>query len=157
MENYKSRLFSEWLSERKLAVSHRIRFYVQWVERFERFRKGHREGWRDSLRLFVESLDAQDMEDWRVRQAAESVELYFGQFAPDEGGAGAIADPGGDNQGRTWLVELERILRLRHYSPRTLAAYADWSRRFIGYAGGGAKMPTDEDAQIFLSHLAKQR
>lgn len=50
-----------------------------------------------------------------------------------------------------------RILRLRHYSPRTPAAYADWSRRFIGYAGGGARMPTSEDALAFLSHLATQR
>jgi integron integrase len=66
-------------------------------------------------------------------------------------GGGAAGEPR-----RPRLLEvLRRELRLRHYSPRTEAAYAHWVRRFILFHGkrhpremGGVEI------EAFLSHLA---
>jgi integron integrase len=53
------------------------------------------------------------------------------------------------------LVELERLLRLRHYARRTQRAYLGWARRYLRYLGNGRSTPpTPEDAKAFLSHLA---
>ena len=56
------------------------------------------------------------------------------------------------------VAELGRILRLRHYAPRTERTYVGWTRRFLQYVGRpGEHVPTGEDVQAFLSHLAVQR
>ena len=55
------------------------------------------------------------------------------------------------------LAELERVLRLRHYAGSTQRSYVGWSRRFLQYVGrSGAHVPTGDDLQAFLSHLAVQ-
>lgn len=53
------------------------------------------------------------------------------------------------------LAELERILRLRHYAASTQRTYLGWNRRFLEYMGpSGQRLPSDDDVQAFLSHLA---
>jgi integron integrase len=53
------------------------------------------------------------------------------------------------------LTRVRQALRLRHYSPRTVAAYVGWVRRYVRYHGtrNPAEMGADEVAR-FLSHLA---
>ncbi|MCH7521226.1 MAG: hypothetical protein IIB42_05945 [Candidatus Marinimicrobia bacterium] len=53
------------------------------------------------------------------------------------------------------LAELERILRLRHYAPRTERAYVGWARRFLLYVGrSGEVVPADKDVQGWRAHSA---
>ncbi|MBM3317759.1 MAG: integron integrase [Candidatus Eisenbacteria bacterium] len=53
------------------------------------------------------------------------------------------------------LAELERLLRLRHYSPRTERTYLGWARRYLRYlsATGGRRSDT-EAVKAYLSYLA---
>ncbi|MBN2449421.1 MAG: integron integrase [Lentisphaeria bacterium] len=56
------------------------------------------------------------------------------------------------------LSDERRILRLRHYSPKTETAYLDWARRFAAYCG--MRPPTalsEGDIRRYLSHLAMER
>lgn len=54
--------------------------------------------------------------------------------------------------------ELERILRLRHASPRTIEAYQSWTRRFIRYHGRRHPAELGEhEVSAFLTHLAIER
>jgi integron integrase len=56
----------------------------------------------------------------------------------------------------TLIEELRRVLRLRHYSPRTELAYVGWTRRYLRFHG--MRHPRDlREAEItrFLSHLAE--
>jgi site-specific recombinase XerD len=53
------------------------------------------------------------------------------------------------------LTELRRVLRLRHYSPRTEASYVGWVRRFVRFHGN--RHPRDlgaPEVEAFLSDLA---
>jgi len=56
----------------------------------------------------------------------------------------------------TLLDDLRRVIRLRHYSPRTEVAYVAWTRRFIVFHGRRHPATLDEgDIGRFLSHLAE--
>ena len=59
---------------------------------------------------------------------------------------------------RKLLDELADLLRTRRYSPRTVEAYAMWTKRFVRFHG--LRHPRDLDAthvSAFLSHLALKR
>lgn len=59
---------------------------------------------------------------------------------------------------RKLLDELADLLRTRRYSPRTIEAYAMWTKRFVRYHG--LRHPRDLDAthvRAYLSHLAVER
>ena len=62
-------------------------------------------------------------------------------------------------QPKTKLLQLVRSnMRLRHYSPRTEAAYVDWIKRFIHYHG--TRHPSELGAahvREYLRHLAEER
>jgi integron integrase len=52
---------------------------------------------------------------------------------------------------------MESVLRLQHYSPRTLEAYAAWVRRFLAFHRGRDITQLDaESARRFLSALAER-
>lgn len=73
--------FAGWLRQRRLAPEHRIPHFERWVERFLRFsRTRPPESWSDSLRVFLEDLAEGQAPDWQIRQAADAVSLYCGQF-----------------------------------------------------------------------------
>lgn len=51
-----------------------------------------------------------------------------------------------------------RLLRLRHYAPRTESTYLGWTRRFLEYVGkSGQHVPGAEDVKAYLSYLAVRR
>ncbi len=70
-----------------MARENRVPYFLKWVQRFlglARARPG--ESWHDSLRIFLEDLEAGGAPDWQVRQAADAVSLYHGQFLESAGG-----------------------------------------------------------------------
>lgn len=153
--------FSGWLRERRLAPDNRIPYFVWWVERFLRLRLTRpRESWEDTLHVFLDDLGAGGTADWQVRQAADAVSLYCGQFwstAEEGGDAGTptgkpALDPGDA------IDEMRRLLRLRHYSPRTERSYVGWAGRFFRYLEKTASAPpTSADVKAYLSFLATRR
>lgn len=164
--------FGGWLLERRLAPAHRVPYCIRWIPRFLSFRRGRpREQWGDSLQVFLEDLEAGGVLDWQIRQAAESVSLFCGQFCSE---ADAQVAPSGDTptetldpvaatrespfQPESVLPELRRLLRLRHYSQRTERCYAGWAQRFLRYLSRTSEQrPTAADAKAYLSHLATHR
>ena len=62
-------------------------------------------------------------------------------------------------QSKTKLLRsLRTNLRLRHYSPRTEAAYVDWVRRFVRYHGMRHPRELGADGvRDYLRHLAEDR
>jgi len=56
------------------------------------------------------------------------------------------------------IAQLRTTLRVRHYSPRTEAAYVGWARRFVHFCELRHPTACDEkDVQCFLAYLAEQR
>jgi len=190
--------FGNWLWRRRMVPEQRIQHYEDWVGRFLRFRRARpAEAWHDTLRVFLEDLGEGQMDGWQIRQAAEAISLYCGQFLPSASThAGRPALPGKASplpsrpveaaqipSPRTplaasfppgapspsparpapdsaadpavHLAEMQRVLRLRHYSHRTQRAYLGWARRYFRYLGPArAKSPAAEDVKAFLSFLA---
>jgi hypothetical protein len=73
--------FQEWLRGRRLAPDFRVPYYARWVQRFLRLRASRpRETWRDTLTVFLEDLGEGQCEPWHLRQAADAVTLYCGQY-----------------------------------------------------------------------------
>jgi hypothetical protein len=55
------------------------------------------------------------------------------------------------------LVEMEQLLRLRHYAPRTMQTYLSWARRFLQYLKQSGGTLGAEGVRAYLSHLATAR
>lgn len=176
--------FGQWLRDRRMAPEHRIPHFIRWVQRFQRLsRIRPREVWQDTLRVFLEDLDVGETPVWQIRQAAHAVTLYCGQFraatirlSGDESGGsrtmGVHSTTAAPAAGRTdpdphaaspsppfdppaALAEMQRILRVRHYSPRTERSYMGWARRYLRYhRARGTRAPGTPDAQAYLSQLA---
>ena len=78
--------FEEWLRERRVAPDHKVPHLARWVERFLRVRDSRpREVWQDTLVVLLEDLGEGQYEPWQVRQAADAVTLYCGQFCSGMG------------------------------------------------------------------------
>lgn len=202
--------FSAWLLERRLATEQQVPIFEQWVGRFLRYQRDRpRQAWQDSLKTFLDDLDEGQLPAWRLRQAADAISLYFGQFRSSRLSANRLPGPGPGlvpesrpgppssravpstsapaNSNRRFppsasgpqqppspqtparveacavqpmkpavaLAEMERLLRLRHYSPRTLRAYLGWVRRYLRYLkADGNRAIVPEDAKAYLSVLA---
>lgn len=171
--------FASWLRERRMARENRVPFFLKWVQRFlglARVRSG--ESWHDTLRVFLEDLEAGGMPDWQVRQAADAVSLYCGQFIKAAGGRSAskrnhpvpqegprpspdedppVASRTDPADPEATVNELERLLRLRHYSRRTVRSYTGWVHRYLDYVQKtGSGTLRSRDAQAFLSHLVTE-
>ena len=70
--------YALWLHQRRPAPGHRIPYFARWVQRFLRMATTRPpEPWRDTLRGFPDDLRTPD---WQIRQAADAVSLYGGQF-----------------------------------------------------------------------------
>jgi hypothetical protein len=83
--------------------------------------------------MIMDDLGAGRLQSWQLRQAADAVTLYCGQFSEENATPGrkevdsaeAVAEPS------EALREMGRLLRLRHYSGGTERTYLGWARRCI--------------------------
>lgn len=149
--------FAAWLRQRRIASDSQIPYFVRWVERFLRLsRLRPRDVWRDTLQIFLENLAEGQTPDWQIRQAADAVGLYCGQFRPpDVVPSTKPVQPSLPCGLLASVAEMRRLLQLRHYSPRTERCYTGWARRYLQYLGDlRTAPPTSADAKAYLSHLA---
>ncbi len=153
--------FEHWLRQHRLVAENRIGFTLAWVKRFLRLRATRSgEGWRDSLEAFLRDLSEGQTFDWQLRQAADAVTLYCGQFCVQQG---TRLFPQGRSQAQPptpapqeALAEMRRLMQLRHYSPRTESCYLGWARRFLRHRHSEG-VPTPDDLKTYLSYLATRR
>ena len=151
--------YASWLREKRLAPDNQIRYFASWVQRFLRCR-GTRpvESWQDTLRAFLQILEADGREDWQIQQAATAVSLYCGQFRR-KNYTGASPDGNIPSLGHAeMLAEMDRLLRLRHYAASTHRSYLGWARRFLRYIDPqGRRQPSAEEVSAYLSFLATRK
>lgn len=151
--------FIAWLKQRNLVSEKRIPFVVDWVERFMRLRSSRprSERWKDTLELFLQDLSAGQAADFQLRQAAEAVTLYFGQYRGLQDPPVSPSAPTSPLTPRKALEEMSRLMRLRHYSPRTEETYVGWARRFLAHLRRTGSQPSADEVSTYLSHLATAR
>ena len=156
--------FQKYLLSRKLVPGKNVNFYAYWASRYLTFTNRLKNADpAEALRLFLEDLHSREnIADWQIRQAKEAIQIYSDHF---HGGKTAGID---DDGAKTPLapfdkdlvmVNMQKAIRVKHYSLSTERTYMDWARRFFDYAGnmkGGLlrETPGAEDIREFLTHLA---
>jgi integron integrase len=176
--------FEEFSRQRGLVDDRHLPFYLKWVLRFLRSEFDREKLLSDDLlQCFSDQLARDDsLEDWQRRQAMKAVELYLNVFLPATGAecqvasggdandlAGITARSGGTavspssregprptNEGeQDALRKMKELLKIRHYSPRTLQTYTEWTLRYFKYAKRqNLAWDVPESVRAWLSYLA---
>lgn len=77
---------------------------------------------------FLDKLREKKQTDWQIKQAAHAVSLYW---------------------------DVQRALKARHYSPKTLKSYNHWARKLQSFKKDREPSSlTSEDVKEFLTYLA---
>lgn len=105
---------------------------------------------------FARAMEMEGKDEWQCRQAFQAVKLWQSvQVAsvPSESALGTIDAP---PAWPTIMEQMERNLRTKQYSPRSVKTYLEWIRRFSQHC---PTPPTDSveasrAVQGFLDHLA---
>lgn len=154
--------FQKFLLDKKMAPEKNVPFYAIWASKYFNFARKKQipsEEYQESAVIeFIEALKSDPkIPDWQIRQAHDSIRLYYFHyrgFKPDNLPTVKSAD---------WvpemLKEVQRLIRLKHYSYSTEKTYLQWIKRFIEYARQTGKRESGEqldaaDCKNFLSHLA---
>lgn len=152
-----------------------------WVWAYRNFcrEQGVPEHHVESLDRYMLALAEQGKASFQQKQAAQAVTVYK-ELLGENGGQGQpfsetiscasqrIRDGGGSSVGKheydvpeVWkrvYDELFTVIRMRHYSQKTIRTYTTWLRLFQGFSRDkdpAALMP--EDVKAFLNHLAVER
>jgi integron integrase len=105
---------------------------------------------QEPAQTFASFLERNGLPDWQCRQAYQAIRIWTSLPEPEP----AVVSS-------EWAVVLERFARNlaeQHYSPRTIASYADWGRR---WALRSPSVPKDGEAasaqvQEFLRFLVHE-
>ena len=134
--------FKEEIIRKGLVPEKNLPYFMMWVKKyFESCCKSEAE--------FSDFLSEQGREDWQIRQALDAVRLYREFSGGLNGEERFYGNP---------LQALERMLKVRHYSPRTVKVYLYWSRDFLGYCREfDIDNKADSSFRDYLTMLALKR
>lgn len=172
--------FEDFVRQRSLVDERYLPFYLKWVLRFLRSEFDREKlGSSDLLQCFSDQLARDDaLEDWQRRQAMKAVELCLNVFLREQkngmergaegmGGSGGATStspgrggtqPSKAEDEQAALREMKNLLKLRHYSPRTLQTYEEWVKQYFGYARSQKLTWNSGDTvRAWLSYLATKR
>jgi integron integrase len=152
--------FQKYLLERELAPPKNVTFFAYWVSRYFAFaRKRDISTTEYQESAIIEFLDALRAEkrilEWQPRQADDALRLYYFHYLGKRDKQPSSKPIPTDVPGT--LLEVRRLIRLRHYSYSTERTYVQWIERFLAYAlkpGKRISGVTDDDFKDYLSHLA---
>lgn len=132
-----------------------LRFYLDFCAKYK-----HPPRDPDSLEPFLQKLASKNQSSDAQKQAAHSVALYYETmknwkaFSPADNNSSDRASPAWD----AVYLDLKNEIRVRQYSPKTLATYRIWIEQFQRFCKN--KSPdeiTSDDAARYLSYLATER
>jgi integrase len=153
MEGFKSYLLSGHVPDEKKAG-----FYLYWVSQFYGHcnkSPGDRVGSKDIDR-YLKSLSRR-REDWQIQQASEAIELYL-FFRRKKQDTRNSKRPDANEQWKSVVDDMKKMLRLKHFSLRNEKTYLGWMRRFYRFLNGQPPNRLDSThVKDFMTHLAVDR
>jgi len=155
--------FQHFLLGKELALEKYVPFYALRVSQFLVFANRHPENDLQALiHEFLERLKTKEnVSEGLTRQAQDAIQLYLYHYKDGiryrEIRFGR-ANEGALSSTTNVLVNMKRLIRVRHYSYSTEQTYLAWARRFLDYMSKDKKSNVAEydgvDVKSFLSHLA---
>jgi len=167
--NFRSAEFAQFLLKSRMIQAGKEKYMVVWVRRFFEFSSlltGQLD-WPDQLALFMRDLQASGtLQDWQLRQADQSVRLYFVNFLKKGSCAKnalkftpTITPASVDTAAARKMFR--EALRLRNYALRTEKTYLGWVDaycRFCAEKSGSTDVnPTADRIRDYLAYLAIHR
>lgn len=119
--------FQEVLEGARVPSTHWF-YHRRWVEMWLKRLEGG-EPPPDAAKRFGNTLEMEGVPDWQCRQALRSVECWLEAREAVLSKQVDTVPP----EKMTWpeaILEMERILRVQQYSPRTAESYLMWVRKF---------------------------
>ena len=164
---FNSSNFARFLLESNLVSTGKEKFIVHWVRKFFQFSVQYPEiRWPEQLSIFLRDIQkTRYYEDWQIRQADQSVRLYFINFLKENTtchSENSSIDTIAPDMAQS-LLQFQESLRLRNYARRTEATYTDWVKRYFHYCNGkNTNKPqhvfhSPDAVRDFLAHLAVKR
>jgi integron integrase len=157
--------FQAFLRDRNLVPEKNISYYAGWVSKFLSFSNKDMQSDHNKLVLeFIEALKTdKDYPDWQISQARQAVQLYLVNFKGKivSGEANPLiscVEKGTDIP--QIIKEMQRLIRLKHYSYSTERTYLDWANRFFRYVHETKSKDAlfvSDDIKQYLSYLAIKR
>ena len=110
----------------------------------------------EDINRYLKSLTRR-REDWQVKQASEAIELYlFFRRKKQATRNGKL--PHVNEQWKSVVDDMKKMLRLKHLSFRTEQTYLGWVRRFYYFLNGQPPNKLDSThVKDFMTHLAVER
>lgn len=135
--------YGQFLLTQSLVSPGKEKYFVFWLRRFlsnESTFKGP--NWEEKLSQYLLLLGKdQNIADWQVTQAEQSVWLYFQNYLPAQKTNRESSGSSSGNNGqdgwfdkRKMIVDLEEWLRIKHYAYRTEKSYISWCKRLFKYS-----------------------
>jgi len=159
--------FQQYLLSRKLVPEKSATFYAYWANRYLTFTKRHQDvDPPEALRRFLENLQSQEkIAEWQIQQAKEAVQLYADHYYREKIAGLTEKEtnrPLANFHKELVMADMQKAIRVKHYSLSTEKTYMDWAKRFFDYVGhmkGGLlrEAPEPDDIRVFLTHLAVNR
>ncbi len=126
--------FQTFLLEKKLVPEKNVFFYALWTGKFFTYARkkqfNSNEYQENAVLEFIETLKSDpNVSDWQIRQAHDAIRLYYFHyrgFKPNNLSAVKSADFAPEV-----LKEVQRLIRLKHYSYSTEKTYMQWIKRFL--------------------------
>lgn len=158
--------FQEFLVSEDFVSKDKTSYYAYWVSKFLDF-SNHDDELPVNMRIkrFLKLLsNEKSIEDWQVKQAQSSLQLYLNNFLKN----GAVdLEPNTLKEPisidiKQILDKVRKAIRLKHYAYKTERSYTDWVKRFYNYVftgkvGRNNNNVDSNDVKDFLSHLAIDR
>lgn len=135
--------FAIFLLEHSFVSAGKEKFFLMWVRKYFQFCEGRTEiPWTDALNMFLNFLRDNAVEDWQIRQADQSVRLYFVNYLPmrqsgirelpvDTDVSSVVDSQKSDADS---IDAFRKALLLRKYSARTVKSYIGWLRKYSEFA-----------------------
>lgn len=158
--------FQSFLTDQKGIPKKRAKFYMMWVNRFLKMTAKYPEqATEHDLKLFIQSLQACSMEQWRIKQAYHAIFLYLHEFKriqdvnqPNVTSQTVVKQAKNPPLFRTWQEvrqAFDQTIKTRHYARSTAKTYRLWIRRFItDMKIPNPRLLTPLHAKDFINRLA---
>jgi len=137
-----------------------LRFYLDFCQKY-----GLSSRCIETLKLFLQKLQDRSQNDQQLEQARKAVSFYFKLFnnilqyndanTKISDVVSLDSDLSFSKQWQMMYTDLNREIKVRHYSHNTYKTYAHWLSKFQAYVNNKApKALNTEDVKMFLTHLA---
>jgi integron integrase len=167
-QEYGLAAYGKYLSERHGVADKYLPFYELWVAKFIEFSKTNDPDCLPSNQSgFIESLHHNSqISDWQIKQAGCAVDIYLNHYLKRDNqprtrdASSHDSDSSKLHESDIVVEDLQKLIRLKHYSLSTERSYTEWARRFIAYCTNnntGEDIFTKSNLVGFLSHLAEQQ